>query len=201
MSKFDSKEDMIDYLVEEFEESEDILIVADRQIAMTFMDTYDDETEFNFYSIELSSENDLYYISKLEDDSFIIEPSIRNKEYIETEADEILIVVGEKTIINGDLSKALNGNIEYISYAIEEYGIDDECMCCGDCCNCCKEDEDSHFDQLNDAEKDFIFKEVSNADDFDFEFIAKIYLSGYNNGVDSGLLSIKDAIDNALDEE
>jgi hypothetical protein len=204
MSKFDSKEDMIDYLVEEFEESEDICIVANRQIASIFMNTYDDETEFDLYSVELSTENNLYYISKLDFDSFVIEPSIRNKEYVDTEADRIFIVTDDKTIINDDLLKALDGDIEYVYYENEDYGLEDKCTCQCGCCNCCGEDEekDSYFNQLNDDEKDFVFKEVSNViDDINLEFISKIYLLGHKNGIEDGLLSIKEAIDNAIDEE
>lgn len=207
-TKFTGKNELIDNLLETFDNSNYITLVVNKEITNIFLDEFDDEEEFDYYGIEIDSEHDLYYVSKVEDIHFSIEEAKYRGKYKPIESSKVIILddVYDREILDYIESK----DIEI--YSIDKDSIyadldfkpeEHECTCHCECCNCCGEDEekDSYFDQLNDAEKDFIFKEVSNTDDLDLEFISKIYLSGYNNGVDSGLLSIKDAIDNAINEE
>lgn len=205
MNKFDGKEDMVDYLVEVLDDSEDTTIVVDYVIAKELSKLYDDEDFDDYFAIDIASDCNEYFVEKTNDNFFCIEPTKSNGVYLEGEAKR-LIVLDE--LINDDLLDAY----EYRELEIVDYKNDDiedfksECTCHGDCCNCYYDEhnevKDSYFDALNREEKDFIIQELSNIKgDIDFEFIAKVYLTGFNNGVEDGLLSIKEAIDNALDEE
>jgi hypothetical protein len=206
--KFTGKNELIDNLLETFENSNDITLVVDYETIQIFLDEYDDEEEFDYYAISIANDTNLYYITKIEDIHFSIIEAKYKGEYKPDESAKVIIL---DEVYDNEI-------LDYIETKdIEIYGVesiyndldfkpehDNECTCCGDCCNCYydeSEAKDSYFDALNDVEKEFIIRETGLADELDLEFIAKIYLLGYNNGVDSGLLSIKDAIDNALEEE
>lgn len=196
-TKFTGKNELIDNLIQTFEESEDITLVVDFTIASIFADEYNDPEEFEYWGVELSCEENIYYVSKVENDCFQIIPSegSNNNTYLYNEAERVIIL---DDVYDEEM-------LDYIdSDDIEIYGIDSvyedmdskgECTCHCGCCNCYYENEElSEFEKLNDAQKDHLFTSLSDIEEIDLDEIAKICMTFYNDGVNSTLLKTREIL-------
>lgn len=195
---FKGENELIDNLLEVFEESDDITLVVNRELANIFLDEYY-EDEFDFYGISMTNDTDIYYITKIEDIHFSITETKYRGEYKPDESAKVIIL---KDVYDREI-------LDYIKTDdIEIYGIEsiyndldfklehsNEGTCCGDCSNCYydefKEENLSEFAKLNDVQKDYLFTKLSDMEDINLNEIAKICLTFYDDGVNSTLLKTR----------
>lgn len=203
-TNFSSKSSLIDNLLEVFDNNNDITLVVDKEIADIFLDEYDDETEFDYYAISVASDTNEYFISKVEDIHFSIEEAKYRGEYKYDDASKVIILdeLYDREILDYIQTK----DIEI--YGVEKDSIyndldfrpdsNDECTCCGDCCNCYYDEHDevdlSEFEKLNDAQKDYLFTELSDMEDINLNKLAKICMVFYDDGVNSTLLKAREIL-------
>ena len=139
--KFDDDVDLADYLYSIFEEEDDITIIADLEYARIFAEMNFDDGEFkDYYAITIASDIDEYYISKIKDEMFCVEPcKSESGNYLILESKKVIML---KDLMNDDLLMAI-GCDEFVEVSIEEASPCNDCECC-----CC----DRKMDEADDME-------------------------------------------------
>lgn len=149
------KEEMIDHLIEEFESNDEVTLVVDYDLAKIFASIYDDDEEFlDYYAIDIASDCDEYYIEKIRDEFFTIEPARHLGNYLGGDAKKLIVL---EDLLSDELLEAQEAeNVEVVSYEEDEddYCNNDEVKnteneCPGHCaiCQCNDENDDSEFEE------------------------------------------------------
>ena len=153
--KFDDDVDLADYLFSIFEEEDNITIIADLEYARIFAEMNFDDGEFtDYHAITIASDIDEYYISKIKDEMFCVEPcKSASGNYLILESNKVIML---RDLMNDDLLMAI-GCDEFVEVSIEEASPCDDCECCFCDCDCeCVEEEESAIDGLIDRYVDLI---------------------------------------------
>lgn len=163
--RFNDKDELLGYLINEIEESDDISIVLNYELAKEIANIYsDDDEEYSYFSISMATDTDEYVIGKVSDECFVIEPARRIEGYLENEADKIIIL---DELINDELLDSLEcRELEVISLVEDDCSGEDCGDCC--CCNCVDKDDiqefESYFDLNNKVDEYMELIEDNNKD-------------------------------------
>lgn len=197
-------DDQVEYIFAYFEKEDDISVICDRDIAREISDLYDEEDFKNYYSIEMSTEDDIYIIGKIKDEIFSIEPAYHHGTLLGFEGD--LVIVQKELFVN-DIKEYVEDfdNVIVVGLEEDEEELEEtECNCaeCNDfeCEHNCNSDNDEDMEEAEEYVLEKI-KQYRN-DDIDTieELCFQIYETAYNDGFDSALLSMKNSIDEALED-
>ncbi|WP_297419611.1 hypothetical protein [Clostridium sp.] len=196
---FASVDEELEYLIEEVEENDKITLVVDYETAKCFIDLYYDEEFEEYFGIDIQSDVDEYYIEKVSDIHFSIEPAKYKGKYLTGEGGKVII---QDKFYNMDVIEALDGDLTIVVKVDEDVEDCDCCKCCG---NCGYNDSfvPTSYDNLDEVQQELIDRFVSETG-YDENVLADIFAYGFNDGTKSVLLSLSKSIDEAiegLDEE
>lgn len=141
---FEDKDELVGYLIEQLENNKDITLVINYKIAKIFVDIYEDIDFSDYFAISIATDCDEYFIERLENDTFVIEPAKSSRGYLEGEQRKLIVL--EDLISDELLDSQKYEKLEIVSYDYkdDEYEDCNEDFC--DCidCKCCHECEDNN---------------------------------------------------------
>lgn len=146
---FDSKGELIDYLLEQLDNKKDITLVVNRDIAKEIATYFEEEDFEDYFAIEYASDVNEYFVEKYENSHFCVGPAKYKDKYLEGETEELIIM---EEFLNNELLKATKAEkiaiveVEENEDSNDDFDDEDEsdecnCSCCN--CNCCNNESDN----------------------------------------------------------
>jgi hypothetical protein len=195
-------EDQIEYLFSRLEGEDSCTIICDREIAREISNLYDEDEFENLYSIELSTEDNVYIIGKIKDEIFCIEPAFNASGRL-LGFDEENIILVQKELYKEDIKEYLEDFDNVVIIGLEDTEEERECKdCCEGCIsNCCYNDTED--EGLGEEIEEFLTEVIKDYynDEIDLRTLARIvYSIGFEDAEKETLLSIKQSFNRAIDE-
>ncbi|HDK7195048.1 TPA: hypothetical protein PTV74_003358 [Clostridium botulinum] len=135
-------DDFIKYVVDKFENEENISFICDYDLANILMCEFGNR-DYELKHIDITNERNGYYVSKIEEKFFCIEPM--------KEENEIKMTISDYFIIDGNIlekNPTLFNYLEGNDFKVEIIDYEEDC-CCNNCCEYCSEYEATEEDKMD----------------------------------------------------
>lgn len=164
--RLNSYDEFMEYVIDKFYEEDDIQVICDFDLADLLTCEFGNVDYVDYKGIDLQSDVDEYYVTKIKDEFFCVEPLKVNGK-IKTTISDYFIIDNDILENNPTLFNYLEGNnftVDVIDYD-EEY----DCKNCYGDCNDCKYAEEDAMDLDKVFGGDSIEEEIDEKDSIELE--------------------------------
>lgn len=208
---FKDEEELLDYAYDFLMDYEDGgLFLTEYINSLSLAERLEEEND-NIHIIDEVKEGEadtIVYIQNLGKGVYLIQDFFdEHGEPLEDVIGDDFVLIQKGLLLDEIVSKyiAFNEEIETVELVENKEDEPEQCNCCS-CCNECTQgyEEDSFYDALTKAQKEYINNvlEEDFGDDKGYfrEKLSEILVNGYQDGKESTLLSLRDGIDDILED-